>query len=121
MCGARGALLVALLLSLMVQALAVTILYCAARAISISAEPSWLQTLAAGLPAFATSLLPLPANGLGVGEAAYDIMLRTQVDAAGLPLVGGAAVYLVFRVVMLLTSLVGLPLLLVYRHKKMDS
>jgi hypothetical protein len=86
--------------------------YFAARAIVIPVTPAFRQVWFAAPPANATNILPLPASGLGVGETAFDALLRFCAGPDGAPIVGGAAIYLAFRIVMTLTGLCGAPVYL---------
>lgn len=56
--------------------------------------------------------MPLPANGLGVGEAAFDTLLKLARSETEPLLQGGAMIYLAFRVLTLLSGILGLPFFL---------
>ena len=114
-------LLAAFVLSLLIQTCAVFGLFFAAKGVSIEREPTLWQVWFAGPPVSALSILPLPAGGLGIGEAAFDTMLRFCAAPDGSRLAGGAAVYLSFRVLMTLMGLTGLPLFLVSQRKPVSD
>ena len=58
--------------------------------------------------AFLTSSLPLPGGGLGVGELAFDEVLR-HCRVGGLPVLGGAEIFLSWRLLSVILGLIGLP------------
>ena len=53
--------------------------------------------------------LPVPGGGLGVGENAFDGLLRLCRDENGTPITGGAAIFLIWRFCAIVIGLVGLP------------
>ena len=60
--------------------------------------------------ALVANVLPLPMGGLGVGENFFDQTLALMRGPSGNPLLGGAAVFLSFRVVLNLGQIgLGLP------------
>ena len=102
-------------LSIVVHGLALLGLALTAKGISIEEVPTFRQIWFAAPPATALNVVPLPANGLGVGEAAFDAMLRFCAGPGGEALAGGAALFLSYRVLMTLAGLSGLPFYLVSR------
>jgi hypothetical protein len=101
-------------LSLVAQAMVIIAIYLLGHAIRIEPEPTLLQTMIAAPVAFLTGVLPLPANGIGVGEVAFDAMLAIQQPAEAGPL-AGATLYLAFRIVSALAAVVGIPFFLISR------
>jgi hypothetical protein len=107
-----GTLLAAYLAALCGHGLSIVALFILAHGISIGPLPTLAQTLFAAPIALLTAVLPLPANGLGVGEAAFDAMLRLSQSFGGAVLTGGAALYLAYRILGTLMALTGLPFFL---------
>jgi hypothetical protein len=116
-----GTLLGAYGLSILVHAISLLALALVARGITIEEAPSLRQIWFAAPPATALNVVPLPANGLGVGEAAFDSMLRLCAGADGNPLTGGAALYLSYRVLLTLSGLSGLPFYLRSRKPRLEN
>lgn len=114
-------MLFAFFLAVVVQLLAVLIVAAVGKGVLIPYSPNFIQTFETAPPVFALSILPLPANGLGVGEAAYDMYLSRLSDDAGNPISGGAAIYLTFRIVMTLAALPGGLFMLAKRSPKVVS
>lgn len=110
-------LLATYVVSLVIQACALVVLILIARGISIEHKPSMRQIWFATPPVSALSILPLPASGLGVGEAAFDTMLSFCAAPDGSPLQGGAALFLSYRILMSLMALTGLPFYLATPRK----
>lgn len=103
-----GTVAAAIGLSIGIHLFSLVALYGVGRGISIEQAPTLSQVCVAGPPATAMSVLPLPANGLGVGEAAFDGMLRFCLGPDGSPLEGGATIYLSFRIVITALAMTGL-------------
>lgn len=112
-----GTLLVSYGLSVVLHILVLLALFLTARGISIEHEPTLRQVWFAAPPIMALPVLPLPANGLGVGEAAFDAMLRFCKGPDGNSLEGGAALYLSFRILTTILGLTGLPFYLATRRE----
>jgi Lysylphosphatidylglycerol synthase TM region len=85
--------------------------------IALEYAPSLGQVVFAAPLALMTAVLPLPANGLGVGEIAFDSLIRLFPSPALGPLAGGAALYLSYRIVATVMALTGLPFFLSSRAK----
>ena len=92
-----------------------------AHGVAIAVVPEFVQVLVAAPIAFLTTAAPLPANGLGVGEFAFDAILRSWTPAGAPVVVGGAALYLAFRMLGIVMSLVGLPFFLALRKARKDA
>lgn len=115
-CQRRGALVAAYLSALAAQCLSVLAIFLVAGAITIDIAPTLGQVLFAAPIAFLTAILPLPASGLGVGEIAFDTLLRVSQGPGPNVLTGGAALYLAYRLVAMFTALAGLPLYLAKKN-----
>lgn len=75
------------------------------RALSTVSSPPPLAMMATASPlALLVNGVPMPGGGLGVGEAAFDQLLRWLSDDA---ITGGAALFLAYRVVTLPFNLTG--------------
>lgn len=92
-------------------------LHFVAKGISLPETPSFRQICFAAPPANAIGAVPLPASGLGVGEAAFDAMLRLCAADDGSPVQGGASIFLAFRILNTLLGLIGLPFYLMTPRK----
>lgn len=103
--GAVGAMFV---FSLFLQVLILLSLYWLAQAMPMPNPPEFVQVLFAAPVAFLSSSLPLPGGGLGVGEFAFDQVLRNCL-VGGQPVLGGAEIFLSWRVLSVLLGLIGLP------------
>lgn len=101
--------------------LGVSAIFVIAHGLELDLLPTFAQVLFAAPIAFLTSILPLPANGLGVGEIAFDTMLRLVRNPEASLLVGGAALYLAYRILNTLTALVGLPFFLGWRNQSKNA
>lgn len=109
----RGTLLGAALgISLIVYGLWTVSFYVAAQGLPFAHKPTLGQIWMAIPPATAVTSLPLPAGALGVGEAVFDAVLRLGATPEGHGLQGGAALFLVVRLVMIGLGMIGLPLFL---------
>jgi hypothetical protein len=115
-----GTLLGAYGLSIVVHVTSLLALGLTAKGIAIEEVPSLGQIWFAAPPATALNVVPLPANGLGVGEAAFDTMLRFCAGPNGAPLTGGAALFLSYRILLTLSGLSGLPFYLTSRKARQD-
>lgn len=113
-----GSLSGCFLLSLLVHVLAFLGIAVTGMGLSLAVAPSLQQVWFAAPPATALNIVPLPANGLGVGEAAFDGMLRFCAGPDGNPLTGGAALFLGHRILVILSGLAGLPFYLVSRRPR---
>lgn len=98
--------------AIMGHCLAVLAIFALGHGIAIDAIPSIGHVVFAAPIAFLTTILPLPGNGIGVGEVAFDSALRLMPDTAGAGMVGGAALYLSYRILTTVMALIGLPLFL---------
>ncbi|MDQ7834808.1 MAG: lysylphosphatidylglycerol synthase domain-containing protein [Humidesulfovibrio sp.] len=94
--------------SLFLQLLILLSLYWLAQAIPLVNPPEFVHIFFAAPLAFLTSSLPLPGGGLGVGEFAFDQALRSC-TANSMPVLGGAEIFLSWRVLGVILGLVGLP------------
>lgn len=103
-------------LSIGVHVLSLSAIAVVALGISLEVVPTLRQVWFAAPPATVLNVVPLPANGLGVGEAAFDAMLRFCAAPDGDPLAGGAALYLSYRILLTLSGLSGLPFYLFSRR-----
>lgn len=104
-----AALGASLLLSLCTHILAVVALYLVSRSIVMTVSPGFSQLFFSAPVASAVGMLPLPANGLGVGETAFDSALRLFRNDSGEVIVGGAALFLAYRVLTIFCGISGLP------------
>lgn len=116
-----GTLLLSYLTALCSQSLSIIALFVLAHGIEIKSIPTPEQILFSAPVALLTSMLPLPANGLGVGEAAFDEMLRLSQGFGSTILTGGAALYLAYRILGLLMALTGLPFFLSSKRSAVRS
>lgn len=67
---------------------------------------------------FLAGIIPAPAAGLGVNEAAFETLVMT---VSGGNISAGASIYLMYRIWTTLFSLSGLPFLLKFNTKTVDS
>jgi uncharacterized membrane protein YbhN (UPF0104 family) len=68
--------------------------------------------VAVGPLAMIANTVPVPGGGLGVGEAAFATLLELW-TADGPVVTGGAAIFLAWRLLVVIWGLVGLPAFLV--------
>lgn len=106
---------VSLLLSVATHSLAVVTLFLVSRAVEMQHSPEFPHLFFSAPVASAVGMLPLPANGLGVGETAFDAALRMFQSETGEVIAGGAALFLSYRVLTVICGLSGLPGFLVGR------
>lgn len=95
-----------LILSMASQSITVLALYCFSRA--IEAPPSLTQLFAVAPISMVINAVPVPGGGLGVGEAALATLLEL-LGTPDQPLRGGAAIFLSWRIWVVLWGLLGLP------------
>jgi hypothetical protein len=111
-----AALALAYVGALIGHGLSIVALFALANGIAVEPVPTLGQTLFAAPIAVLTASVPLPANGLGVGEIAFDSMLRLLRAPGDEILGGGAAIYLSYRALNMVLALVGLPFFLKSRR-----
>jgi uncharacterized membrane protein YbhN (UPF0104 family) len=92
--------------SIACHAMTVGSLYLLGQALALPRVPDLRVVFLAAPPALITNTLPIPGGGLGVGEAAFDHLVRLF---SGEAVQGGAATFILFRLVMLAIGLLGLP------------
>jgi len=107
-----GALAGALGLSVILQSLGLTAIWCFGGTLALLVEPAPAQIFFAAPPALVANALPVPGGGLGVGEAAFDQVLRLCRTAGGESVEGGAAIFLLNRFWSILIGLFGFPIYL---------
>jgi uncharacterized membrane protein YbhN (UPF0104 family) len=107
--GALGSLFLALTLALLAQAGTLLTLFLLARTVS---KASLVDVLFAGPTALVANQLPVPGGGLGVGELAFDSTLGLCRTPAGDAVTGGAEAFVLFRLFLIATGLLGLPIYL---------
>jgi len=99
------------LLSMVSQMATMASLWLLARSLALAVSPTLLQIVAVGPVAMIANTVPVPGGGLGVGEAAFATLLELwTVD--GQVVTGGAAIFLTWRVCVVLWGMVGLPFFL---------
>ncbi len=108
------------LIGVALQAVALIAIYLFGQVVPISPSPDLVHIFFAAPPAVVANALPISLGGLGVGEAAFDEILRLCRSAEGTPIVGGAAIFLLFRCWTILVGLIGFPLYLKGR-KEIDA
>jgi uncharacterized membrane protein YbhN (UPF0104 family) len=111
------ALLAGYACSITSYALTIFAIYLLAYAIQLEPKPTLLQTSIAAPVAFLTGVLPLPANGIGFGEIAFDAMLAIQ-QSPGAAALSGATLYLAFRLLSIVSASVGGIFFFVSRRTK---
>lgn len=99
-------LLQGFLLSVLVQIMAIGAIFLCAQAVPLEQSPGLSHIFLSAPPAFIASSVPLLGKAIGVSEAVFDQMLRLC-TVAGKPLAGGAAIYLLGRLVRMLITLAG--------------
>lgn len=103
----------ALGLALLSQLVIIAVLWLAAQALGLSNPPSFHAVLVAGPYAFLANALPLSFGGAGVGEFSFQqaLPLLTASSTQG-ACVHGALIFLCYRSIKLLVSLLGFPVYL---------
>ncbi len=104
-----GLLAALILLSVLSQSTSVVALFVFGRAMDLPLALS--QVFATAPLAFLVNTVPVPGGGLGVGEAAMASLLELF-SHRGQPVAGGAAMFLAWRLWVILWGLIGLPLYL---------
>ncbi|MDR0867983.1 MAG: flippase-like domain-containing protein [Planctomycetota bacterium] len=100
----------ALLLSVGQQTVNICSIYFISRAIVLPAAPGVFDIFFAAPLASIANTLPVPGGGLGVGEAVFAGVLSLCQDGAGNAIVGGATIFLAWRIwTVLLSFMGGLP------------
>jgi len=107
-----GPLSAALCISLVAQLLTTSSIFMFSKALPLDAPPRAAHVFFAAPIAFLANTLPVPGGGLGVGEAAFDQVLSHCRTPGGDPIVGGASVFLLWRVWTIVLGLIGLRLYL---------
>ena len=96
------------LLSMVSQTITMLALFVLARSLPLDVMPSLVQIVAVAPLAMIINTVPVPGGGLGVGEAALATLLELwTVD--GQVVTGGAAIFLSWRVWVVVWGLLGLP------------
>ncbi len=96
------------LLSMVSQSFTMLALFVLARSLPLEVMPSLVQIFAVAPLAMIINTVPVPGGGLGVGEAALATLLELwTVD--GQVVTGGAAIFLSWRVWVVVWGLLGLP------------
>ena len=102
----------ALVLGVLSQTLLAVCVFLVSRALVLEVQPHFREVFFAAPLTGVIGVMPLPANGLGVGEAAFDTLLKLARSETEPLLQGGAMIYLAFRVLTLLSGILGLPFFL---------
>ncbi|GHS94791.1 hypothetical protein FACS1894139_17980 [Planctomycetales bacterium] len=97
----------ALLLSVGQQTVNICSIYFISRAIVLPAAPGVFDIFFAAPLASIANTLPVPGGGLGVGEAVFAGVLSLCQDGAGNAIVGGATIFLAWRLWTVLLSFTG--------------
>ncbi|GHV21927.1 hypothetical protein AGMMS49959_11860 [Planctomycetales bacterium] len=97
----------ALLLSVGQQTVNICSIYFISRAIVLPAVPGVFDIFFAAPLASIANTLPVPGGGLGVGEAVFAGVLSLCQDGAGNAIVGGATIFLAWRLWTVLLSFTG--------------
>lgn len=100
---------ISMLLTFFLQSINIVALFFFAKAISLAYMPSLLDVFYVTPLTQIANTLPVPGGGLGVGELAFDTLLSFCRDAQNHTILGGAAVFLLYRFVNIILSLLGLP------------
>jgi uncharacterized membrane protein YbhN (UPF0104 family) len=96
------------LLSMVSQGFSFLTLFLLARALPLEVLPTMGQIVAVGPLAMIANTVPVPGGGLGVGEAAFATLLELW-TADGPVVTGGAAIFLAWRLWVVIWGLLGLP------------
>ncbi|WP_320171627.1 lysylphosphatidylglycerol synthase transmembrane domain-containing protein [Maridesulfovibrio sp.] len=92
-------------------------LYLFSQVLNLPAVPDFGQVFFAGPPAFLAGIIPAPAAGLGVNEAAFDVMLELISNGV---ITAGASIYLMQRIWLTVLSLGGLPFIFKLKGKTVE-
>ena len=111
-----GALFWGFVLSLITHGTSMASLYFFSKAVELDYPPSLQDVFFASPVAFVANSLPVPGGGLGVGEFAFEELLGMCRTPEGMPVTGGAAIFLFWRFWYIMLGLIGLPFYL--RGKK---
>ncbi|MBI9111100.1 lysylphosphatidylglycerol synthase domain-containing protein [Maridesulfovibrio ferrireducens] len=93
-------------------------LYFFSQAQNLPAIPNFYEILFAAPIAFLAGIIPAPAAGLGVNEAAFETLLSL---ASSGTISAGASIYLMMRIWTTLFSLSGIPFLLREKRKRVAN
>lgn len=93
-------------------------LYLFSQAQNLPTVPDFNEIFFAAPLAFLASLVPAPAAGLGVNEAAFEALLATISQNA---ISAGASIYLMQRIWTTIFALSGIPFIIKSKSKKVDS
>jgi len=85
------------LLSLAIWSVSIVALYAFGRALLLEVAPSLVSTGVAAPITFLVNALPIPGGGLGVGEAAFDVLMARLPAAGGGAFRDGAMMFLAYR------------------------
>jgi hypothetical protein len=108
-----GAVLKALLLTIIQQILYGASLFFFSRGLKLLHTPSFFDVFVCSPPTFITNILPLPGAGLGVNELVFDFFLNQR----GVP--GGAVIFFTFRFWLIaLSVLIGGTLCFLFKREK---
>ncbi len=101
-------------LSVFLQGIGLLVVFVLSRALDLEPHPDLIHILYATPPAQVANALPISLGGLGVGEAAFDSLLRLASSGA---VTGGAAIFLLLRLCITFLSLIGLPFYLLGKNE----
>ncbi|CCO23117.1 lysylphosphatidylglycerol synthase transmembrane domain-containing protein [Maridesulfovibrio hydrothermalis] len=93
-------------------------LYLFSQSLNLPALPDFNEIFFAAPLTFLAGIIPAPAAGLGVNEAAFETLLSLVSNSA---VSAGASIYLMQRIWITLFSLTGIPFLLKTERKKVAS
>ncbi len=96
------------LLSMVSQSLTIVALWCFAHALPLAVQPELMQLGTVVPLAMVINTVPVPGGGLGVGEAALATLLELW-TVEGQAVTGGAAIFLSWRIWVVLWGMLGLP------------
>ncbi len=82
---------------------------------NLPAIPTFAEVFFSAPFSFLAGIIPSPAAGLGINEAAFETLLSLVSNGA---ITAGASIYLMMRLWMTLFSLLGLPFILRNKRKK---
>lgn len=95
-------------LSMLSQFITMLALFVLARSLPLDVMPSLVQIVAVAPLAMIINTVPVPGGGLGVGEAALATLLELW-TVNGQVVTGGAGIFLIWRLWVVLWGLLGLP------------